>query len=75
MITRLMLGAVFVGVCTWLISRVVSRLWLRSETKKAEAQARRLKGLQAAIELVQILERERGRTPPAAPGYPHRRVG
>lgn len=59
----LLFAVLFVGVFTYAITRWVYRLWLRSETRKAEAQRQRFNRIMQANQ------------PPAAPGYPHRRVG
>ena len=58
----------FLAVGTWVISKAVIRLMLASEQRKESAQRQRLRSLQAAIELGEILKLQRGRTVPRAAG-------
>lgn len=66
-------GGVLVIAFTYIISAAVYGLWLASETRKADEQRRKLKRLQAACGLVNVLDQEYGR-PPRAPGFDPRKI-
>lgn len=72
----ILIGVVVVALFTPCIAWAVARWADREEAAERARLDRRLKSLQAAIELVQILDREAGRTPPMAPGLKsdHRRI-
>lgn len=65
---------IFLLAGTWIISAAVYAIWLASEQRKQDEQRKRLRSLQAAIELTELLDIEAGRKPPAAAGLNRKRV-
>jgi hypothetical protein len=58
-----------VAVC-W----VIGAIWLGHEQQKADDRARKIRSLEAACQLTEMLARQRGRVIPRAPGHPSRKV-